>query len=270
MKTPRRVAGLLLACSPGLALAGGDLLLALEHNSTDGPWDLPQDLRKANGVARYSRETNDGAWSVDLMAYEGKWTATDQVPLRAVQGGTIGRFGFVDPSNGGETHRCSLSGQGHREFGARRLDYSAWAVDYRLQLFSNFTYALDPVNGDQFEQFDDRRAFGGSLAWSQPLDAEERWMLRAGMELRHDDIAPVGLYRTTARVRHDSIREDDVRQTEAGAWAGLATRWTEKFRSEIGLRYDSIDYAVASDLAANSGSASDAVASPKLSLVFTP
>ncbi len=105
------------------------------------------------------------------MAYDGEWTATDQVPLRAVEDGTIGRFGFVDPSSGGETHRYSLSGQGHRSFGARRLDWSAWAMDYRLELFSNFTYALDPVNGDQFEQFDDRRVFGGSLAWTQPLDA---------------------------------------------------------------------------------------------------
>ena len=212
-----------------LPLAGGDLLLALEYNSTDGPWELPQDLRKANGVARYSRATDDGAWSADFMAYDGEWTATDQVPLRAVEDGTIGRFGFVDPSSGGETHRYSLSGQGHRNFGTRRLDWSAWAMDYRLELFSNFTYALDPVNGDQFEQFDDRRVFGGSLGWTQPLDAEARWQLRTGVELRHDDIAPVGLYLTTARERHDTIREDDVRQTQAGAWAGLETRGRKSF-----------------------------------------
>jgi len=253
-----------------LPFAGGDLLVALEYNTTDGPWELPQDLRKANGVARYSRATDEGAWSVDLMAYDGEWIATDQVPLRAVEDGTIGRFGFVDPSSGGETHRYSVSGQGHRAFGARRLDWSAWAMDYRLELFSNFTYALDPVNGDQFEQFDDRQVLGGSLEWSQPLDADARWQLRTGVELRHDDIAPVGLYLTTARERHDTIREDQVRQAQVGAWAGLETRWTEKFRSEAGLRYDTIDYEVASDLAANSGSGSDALASPKLSLVFGP
>ena len=125
-------------------------------------------------------------------------------------------------------------------------------MDYRLELFSNFTYALDPVNGDQFEQFDDRQVLGGSLAWTQPLDGEGRWQLRTGLELRHDDIAPVGLYLTTARERHDTIREDDVRQTQVGAWAGLETRWTEKFRSEIGMRYDTIDYEVDSDLEANS------------------
>src|SRR5688572_28021016 len=73
--------GYLLAFAAGsLPLAGGDLLLALEYKTTDGPWELPQDLRKANGVARYERRTDEGAWSVDLMGYDGKWTATDQVP----------------------------------------------------------------------------------------------------------------------------------------------------------------------------------------------
>jgi outer membrane receptor protein involved in Fe transport len=253
-----------------MPLAGGDLLLALEYNTTDGPWELPQDLRKVNGFASYSRTTDTGSWSLDAMAYDSQWTATDQVPLRAVQDGTIGRFGYVDPSNGGESHRYSLSLQGDRAFGERRLEYSAWAMDYHLELFSNFTYALDPVNGDQFEQYDDRQAMGGNLAWSQPLSRDGRWVLRTGAELRHDDIDPVGLFLTTARERHATIREDEVRQTQSGAWAGLETQWTEWFRSEAGLRYDRVDYDVDSDLAANSGSGNDDLVSPKLSLVFGP
>ena len=61
-----------------------------------------------------------------------------------------------------------------------------------------------------------------------------------------------------------------MRQTQAGVWAGLETQWAEKFRSEIGLRFDTIDYEVDSDLAANSGSGSDELVSPKLSLVLGP
>ena len=143
-------------------------------------------------------------------------------------------------------------------------------MDYHLELFSNFTYALDPVNGDQFEQFDDRRAAGGSLAWSQPLSGDGRWALNTGIELRHDDISPVGLYLTTARERHTTIREDEVRQTQTGAWVGLETSWTAWLRSEAGLRYDRIDFDVDSDLDANSGSGNDDLVSPKLSLVFGP
>ncbi len=252
-------------------LAGGDLLLALEYNRADGPWELPEDLRRRNAVARFSKATESGAWSLAAMAYDGEWTATDQLPLRAVKDGRIGRFGFVDPTNGGETHRYSLSGQGYREFGERRLDYAAWAMDYRLQLFSNFTYALDAVNGDQFEQFDDRESLGASLAWSQPFGLgglESNW--RIGAETRHDDIAPVGLYLTTARERRETVREDSVRQTQAGLWTGLETRWSERFRTEIGARYDRIDYRVASGLAANSGDGSDDLVSPKATAVFGP
>ena len=37
----------------------------------------------------------------------------------------------------------------------------AYAVDYELDLFSNFTYFLDhPDTGDQFEQRDDRNVYG--------------------------------------------------------------------------------------------------------------
>jgi len=253
-----------------MPLAGGDLLLALEYSSTDGPWELPQDLAKVNATASYSRTTDAGRWSVDFMAYDSEWTATDQVPLRAVEDGSIGRFGYLDPTNGGESHRYSLSLQGDRDVGAGQLEYAAWAMDYHLELFSNFTYALDPDNGDQFEQYDDRRALGGSFAWSQPLTEDGRWSLHTGLELRHDDIDPVGLYLTTARERHATIREDEVSQTQSGLWAGLETRWAPTFRSEVGLRYDRVDYRVDSDLAANSGSGSDDLVSPKLSLVFGP
>ena len=42
---------------------------------------------------------------------------------------------------------------------------TAYAFQYKLNLFSNFTYFLnDPVNGDQFEQADQRLVLGGSLA----------------------------------------------------------------------------------------------------------
>jgi outer membrane receptor protein involved in Fe transport len=191
--------------------------------------------------------------------------------MRAVRDGRIDRFGFVDATNGGESHRYSVSGQGHAEFGERRLDYSAWALDYRLQLYSNFTYALDPVNGDQFEQFDDRAALGGNLAWSQPFELGGRdWLWRAGAEVRHDDIAPVGLHLTTARVRHDTVREDDVRQTQSGVWTGVETRWSDHVRTEIGARFDHIDYRVVSSLGANSGSGSDDLVSPKFTAVFGP
>jgi hypothetical protein len=252
-------------------LGGGDLLLGFEHDRSDGPWALAQHLRKYNGVARWSRQGTDRGLAVDLMGYDGRWTSTDQVPLRAVRDGTIDRFGFVDPSNGGESHRYSLSTQGWWSRGEGRLDYAAYALDYRLQLFSNFTYALNPAEGDQFEQFDDRRVYGASARWTMPLafsDVTHDW--RSGVDLRHDAIAPVGLHLTRARQRYATVREDEVSQTLGGAWTALATRWTPWLRTEVGLRADRFDFDIRSDLAANSGSGNDTLVSPKASIALGP
>ena len=43
------------------------------------------------------------------MAYCGRWNATDQVPERAIDAGIIDRFGSLNPSDGGESSRSSLS-----------------------------------------------------------------------------------------------------------------------------------------------------------------
>jgi len=252
-------------------LAQGELLLGAEWDGTDGPWELPEDLRKTNAAARWSRRTGDSSIAVDLMGYSSDWRATDQIPARAVENGSLDRFGFIDPSNGGETHRYSLSTIGHRSLGNGRLDFSAYGIDYGLQLFSNFTYALNAVEGDQFEQSDDRRVLGGALTWAQPLaigGLESRW--RAGLELRHDDIDPVGLHLTQERQRYATIREDRVRQTMTGLWTALSTTWTPWLRTELGLRADRFDFRVDSDLAANSGRGNDTLASPKASIAFGP
>jgi hypothetical protein len=253
------------------ALAGGTLLAGAEYLVNDGPWDLAEDMRKVNGVLRWSRSTEESGLAFNFMAYDGDWTSTDQIPLRAVENGHLDRYGFIDPTAGGASHRYSLSAEGHRSIGPGRLAFNAYAIDYSLQLFSNFTYALDPVNGDQFEQYDDRRVYGGAFDWSQPLRiAAIDSLLRIGGDLRIDDISPVGLYLTTDRVRHATIREDRVEQQLASLWTAVATSWTHWLRSEIGVRADRLDYEVGSDLAANSGSGHDSLVSPKASIALGP
>jgi hypothetical protein len=86
-------------------LGDGQLLLALEVNHNDGPWLQPDDYRKVNGVIRYSRGTLQNGFTLTGMGYRGSWTSTDQIPARAVEDGSLGRFGSIDPSDRGETSR---------------------------------------------------------------------------------------------------------------------------------------------------------------------
>jgi len=272
MSLSRGEDGHLRAVSGGsLGALGGELLAGLEYDRNDGPWQLPEDQRKLNGVLRWSGGDEDAGLAVALMGYDGRWTATDQIPQRAIDDGRLDRFGFVDPTNGGSSHRYSLSTTGHLRVGDGTLGFDAWAIDYRLQLFSNFTYAINAEHGDQFEQFDERLVTGGALHYALPVSLggeDSTW--RSGIDLRHDDIAPVGLHLTTARLRRTTVREDDLRQTLAGAWTALDSRWTPWLRSELGLRADRLEARVESSLAANSGSASDTIVSPKASFVIGP
>jgi hypothetical protein len=249
----------------------GHLLYAGEVFRNDGPWENPDDYRKLNGVLRYSIGTNADGVTVSAMAYTGKWNATDQIAQRAVNQGLVGRFGSLDPSDGGETSRYSLALDRHKalEYGAFHMDL--YAVRYQLDLFSNFTYFLnDPVNGDQIEQRDDRSIFGINPSWTLNGKWDDRAVThRFGADLRQDNIN-VALYDTVERQRLSTVRADKVNQTGLAVFYENTLQWTETFRTIAGVREDFYYAKVASDLDVNSGTTSDRMTSPKLSLIFGP
>ena len=250
---------------------GDTVLYGLELSGADGPWTHPDDAKKQNGMLRWSRGTRAEGASVSLLAYDASWNSTDQIPRRAVEADLLGRFDAVDPTDGGRTSRFLLSADWSARHGANKDRVAVWGQYYELDLFSNFTYFLDdPVNGDQFLQSDQRVAFGAELSREQPvevlgLDAEATY----GVQLRNDEIHD-GLFHTRARRILSTTREDDVRQTSAGAFAELFLPLAERVRMTAGLRGDFYRFHVVSDDADNSGTETDAIASPKLSLVFGP
>ena len=258
-----------LAASP--EVAGGNLLYALEVLHNDGPFTHPDDYQKLNGVLRYSQGYANNGFSVTAMAYRGKWNATDQVPQRAVDAGTLARFDTIDATDGGAARRYSLSGVWRRTGSDSSSKASAYLIRNQLELYSNFTYFLDdPVNGDQFSQ-PDRRVTGGvnaSHTWHAHPDQMES-DTTIGLQLQNDN-AFNGLYNTKARQRVSSTREDHVVETSAGLFVENATRWTQTFRTVAGLRADDYRFKVASTLAANSGSSDASLLSPSLSLIFGP
>jgi hypothetical protein len=252
-------------------LAGGQLLLGLDWSTADGPWTLPEDFRKTSGLVKYSHGDGGGGFALTAMGYDGQWNSTDQIPQRAVEAGLISRFGHIDPTDGGRSHRYSVSADVWSRGEDRGWHASVYAIDYLLDLISNFTYALDPVDGDQFEQADDRRVYGGRVIYDVDASANDyEGRLRVGAEIRVDDIDSVGLYRTRARERFDTIREDRVTQAQYSAFVSHNQHWTDWLRTEAGLRFDAFDFSVRSDLSANSGDASDSIVQPKLTVVLGP
>jgi outer membrane receptor protein involved in Fe transport len=261
----------LLAGSP--RLGDGTLTYGLELLHTDGPWEVPNNFRKANGLLRYFVPVGEGQLGVTAMAYGGTWNSSDQVAQRAIDSGLIGRFGTLDDSTGGESQRYSVSVDYSTPLAGGDFQTTAYWFKYNLNLFSNFTYFLDnPLDGDQFEQADRRNVYGWQGEWNKSSELFGRPTRNTlGFELRQDRIDPVGLYATRRRERLSTTREDAVVEGSAGIYAQNDTRWTDKFRSVLGLRYDWYRFNVdAMSEAENSGVASAGIASPKMSLIFGP
>lgn len=250
----------------------GNLLYGLELYHSDGPWKNPDDFRKVNGVLRYSQGTDRKRWALTGMANHGRWNSTDQIPQRAVRNGSLDPFDAIDPSDGGQSSRYSVSGEFSRRGAKDETAANAYWINYKLNLFSNFTYFLDdPVRGDQFEQEDRRNVYGFNTShrW-KPSWGKREVENTVGFEARHDDIGNVGLYNTQRRNRFNTIRQDNVQESSFAPYLENRVRWTPWLRSVAGLRYDTYLFDVDSSIGANSGNASDSILSPKLSLIFGP
>ncbi|WP_229459142.1 TonB-dependent receptor [Massilia cavernae] len=255
-----------------IAAGAGSILYGLEVHRNEGPRDSPEDLRKYSGTLRYRRGGADDGFSVTAMAYRNRWNATDQIPLRAVEFGQIGRFSNIDASDGGESSRYSLSYALRKRDTGRLFEFDAYAVASRLDLFSNFTYFLDnPEDGDQFTQSEQRRMAGlnGTYSWTSEINGLAM-RNKIGLQSRFDRLAPVGLHLSVARERSGAVREDRVREGSTGVYAENTIAWLPTFRTVAGVRYDAYRFKIDSNTEGNSGKASDGIVSPKLSLIFGP
>ena len=253
--------------------SGRTLLGAFEVMGHDGPWVVPQGLKRHNGVVTLSGVGDSSSWQLSFMGYQAKWTATDQVPERLLNAPGFNRYGSLDPTAGGDTSRHSVSGQwSHNDAQGGVWRAQAYVVRYAMDLYSNFTYALErPAAGDQFAQKDARTVWGGQFSYAMSHGLFER-IARSELGLQwRTDKARVGLYDSVARRITEVVREDDVQQTLVGVYAQNVLEWTPWLRTIAGVRVDHKRAQVdALSLTVNGGTAQDSKASPKLSLILGP
>ncbi len=249
----------------------GTLLAAFEANKYNGPWDVPDNIRKLNGVLRYSQGTATDGFSLTAMAYSNGWNSTDQVAQRAIDQGLIDRYGSLDPTDGGTSSRFSLSGNWAQSSDYGQTKLNAYVIRSSLQLYNDFTYFLDdPVNGDQFSQTDRRTVYGVDA--SHAFDVRVAGIdtqTRVGVQTRYDDIN-VGLFKTAQREILSTVRNDQVQEGSVALWADTTARWTDWLRTTVGIREDYFAGHVLSDTPQNSGNAQAAMTSPKAGIVLGP
>ena len=114
------------AASPGVG--DGNLLIGVEVGRNDGPWVEPDDLRKVNGILRYSRGDTRNGFSIIGLGYSANWHATDQAPVRAIESGRIDRFAGIDPTGGGRTYRHGIVADSLRSNGEASTRITAFGM----------------------------------------------------------------------------------------------------------------------------------------------
>ena len=253
-------------------IGNGNLLVAGEAGTYNGPWVNPDDVRKFNGLIRYTQGTVLDGFSITGMAYSNRFNATSQVPQRAIASGQLDRFGAIDPSDGGNTDRFALSARVSGTDNAGSWKANAFAVKSGLDLYSNFTYFLrEPILGDQFRQQDDRILTGANVSRSlvgsfAGLPMETTF----GIQTRYDNI-DISLTNTSQRTFLSNVRIDKVREASVGVYAQNTVRWTDWLKTTLGWRGDYFDATVNSSLSTNnSGRSSASIGSPKFTAVFGP
>ena len=267
-------------------LGDGTLLGAGDIYHNDGPFDNPDDYNRLNGVVRYHHGTDQDFFTLTGMAYSGKWNSTDQVPERAITEGLIGRFGSLAPTDGGISSRYSLSFNRVKRSEDDQVQFSAYVIRYKLDLYSTFTYYLgDPTYGDQMLQHDDRVVYGfnGSKTWFANFGGIPSTTL-IGVQGRVDDIRDVGIDATFQRQYLFTKQDASVLESNGAVYFENSTSWTGKLRTVLGLREDEFDFDVkdkmrnsdgscdinSDPLGCNTGNVRASIFSPKLGIILGP
>lgn len=279
-------------------IGDGDLLYAGELNFYNGPWVVPENGNKYNGMLKYILGGQDWQVALNGKAYYSHWTATNQIPLAQLGAslnptccdmtgrdgyGTDGRFGSMNPSDGGVTNRYSGSLNATSQGRDYQNQLNIYALYYDLDLWSDFSYfSANPYQGDQVYQRERRVQAGGN---AEQIWFHKLWDLdmenKLGVQLRYDGIRDLGVSNTWNKqpVADNTYMPPslyDVDETSLWFYGQNETRWTRWLRSQTAARSDTFWFDVQSKTpgfqynAENSGATSATVLSPKFNLIFGP
>ncbi len=247
--------------------------IAGEANYTDGPTINKQYFNRFNVFGKYNLAIgNNSQLTASLSAFKSKWDASGQVPTRAVEDGSIERFGSIDPSEGGNTERYNANVLLTHSFADGLVwDNQAYYSRYIFNLFSNFTFYLnDPINGDEINQKETRNVFG----YTSTLHAKNNFgkifiTSTYGTGIRYDVTNNSELAHVVKRQFLNDIKKGDIDEANAFAFADKQVAFG-KWLINIGARLDYFTFNYLDKLSAIQLPAqAKAIVSPKLNIQYT-
>lgn len=259
-------------------LTNAQSFLSWEHAYTDGPFKSPLNYLRDNIAGNYTFKM--GAKQSLGFKFNGgrnSFNSSGQLPLDLVANGSLDRFGYMDPSDGGKVRNATGGLYYKNNLSANdTLRVDGYVTRSLFDLFSDFTFYLsDPVNGDGIQQHDSRLQEGASAQY-----------VHAGKALGLPSLlmagANLGDNRINVDLFHDKERRiiapvpgkpwilSNVHITNPAIYAQGGVDF-KHLHADAGLRFDGFRFNVADrQIDANSGTSSAGSAEPKVNIVFTP
>ncbi len=230
--------------------------VAGEYQFKEGYFESPQDFTRLNLLGKYNRWLNPKTkLQISGSAFESEWTASGQIPIRAVESGRISRFGAIDDTEGGNTGRYNINVELMNFVGDDALvKNQAYYSRYDFKLFSNFTFFLeDPVNGDQIRQTETRDIIGYNTEFfKEHSNTAIPLKTKIGAGFRYDNVEDIRLSRTADRTTTlDDLARGDVTEFNANVFVDEEIQLTDKWAFNPSLRLDYFNFRYRDRLAAN-------------------
>ncbi|HSN04143.1 MAG TPA: TonB-dependent receptor, partial [Nitrospira sp.] len=252
-------------------------LIVAEGYYTNGPFQNDNQYFRSNLFGKLTTNlTSRDELSLTGTFQKSEWDASGEIPLRAVQDGSLDRFGAIDPSEGGKTTRSTARLNYHYDTpSGGQFFVNAYGQYYRLDLYTNFTFFLnDPVNGDGFVQSDRRVMYGGDIGYKQHGDIFGVPSIGTiGFQTRVDDIhATLGTQ--TKRVLTGVRTDSDILEASYAPFVKAEIQPLSWLRLAGGLRAEAFTFDVRNlcDTCAEqpAGQKSSGLVLPKVNLILGP
>ncbi len=268
----RSIAGINLL-KPANGIKNNSFYFAGEASYTNGYFDDPQHFSRLNGILKYhgliDKHNNITALISGLSS---KWSASGQIPDRAVESGLVDFYGAIDNTEGGHTSRINSSVEllSNLEKGGH-IRTQFYYTNYNFELYSNFTFFKeDSLNGDQIRQKEQRNLFGYNGSYRKNIHLGNiKSEIITGIQARFDDINNIELTRTKNRIINIlPLKFGDILEYNIGAYISSKLTLNDKLDITTGLRLDHFNNKYTDKLTVSSLSANQSVLCPKLDINF--
>jgi len=269
-----RVMAKLNLLGPGALKRGENAWLAGEAAYTDGPFDWAQRMRRLNLYGKYNVDLSARTrLTATLSAFESGWRSSGEIPLRAVQQHLIGRFGYIDSTQGGSTGKTMVQVRLKTDLGRGwSLENSGYYAHYYFTLDYDPTFfAEDSAEGYRLRQQERRDLAGYRGRLSRHFFTADGGDLlsAAGWGAQVDHIG-------TSMLRHvdaggqvlDTLQAGVPREYAMSAWID-ENYHKDRWLINAGLRLDWMGFRYRDEAGPTMPGRGKIIASPKFNVSYT-